>query len=42
MPIPVNQPSRPIPADGKAKLVISRRDVAGNAPNRIDVHVSPA
>ncbi len=36
---PINQPSHTTLADGKAKFVIFRRDVAGNAPDRIDVRV---
>jgi hypothetical protein len=36
---PINQPSRTFLPDGKAKFVVFRRDLAGNAPDRIDVRV---
>jgi hypothetical protein len=39
MSTPINQPSRTTLADGKAKFVLFRRDLAGNAPERIDVRV---
>jgi hypothetical protein len=39
MSTPINQQSRTILADGKAKFVVFRRDLAGNAPDRIDVRV---
>jgi hypothetical protein len=39
MSTPVNQPSRTTIADGKAKFVVFRRDLAGNAPDRIEVRV---
>jgi len=36
---PINRASRTTLADGKAKFIIFRRDLAGNAPDRIDVRV---
>jgi hypothetical protein len=39
MSTPINQPSRTFLRDGKAKFVVFRRDLAGNAPDRIDVRV---
>src|SRR5882724_9571364 len=39
MSTPINQPSRTTLPDGKAKFVVFRRDLAGNAPERIDVRV---
>ena len=36
---PINRPSRTTLPDGKAKFIIFRRDLAGNAPERIDVRV---
>jgi hypothetical protein len=39
MSTPVSQPSRTTIPDGKAKFVVFRRDLAGNAPDRIDVRV---
>jgi hypothetical protein len=39
MSTPVDQPSRTTLPDGKAKFVIFRRDLAGNAPERMDVRV---
>jgi hypothetical protein len=39
MSTPVNQPSRTIIPDGKARFILFRRDLAGNAPERIDVRV---
>jgi hypothetical protein len=39
MSTPVSQPSRTTLADGKAKFVVFRRDIAGNAPDRMDVRV---
>jgi hypothetical protein len=36
---PVSQPSRTILPDGRAKFVAFRRDLAGNAPERVDVRV---
>ena len=36
---PVNQPSRTTLPDGKAKFVLFRRDLVGNAPDRVDVRV---
>lgn len=39
MSTPVNQPSRTTLPDGKAKFVVFRRDLAGNAPDRVEVRV---
>jgi hypothetical protein len=39
MSTPVSQPSRTTIPDGKAKFVVFRRDLVGNAPERIDVRV---
>jgi hypothetical protein len=39
MSTPINQSSRTTLADGKAKFVLFRRDLAGNAPERVDVRV---
>ena len=39
MSTPISQPSRTTLAEGKAKFVVFRRDLAGNAPDRIDVRV---
>jgi hypothetical protein len=39
MSTPVDQPSRTTLPDGKAKFVIFRRDLAGNAPERMEVRV---
>jgi hypothetical protein len=39
MSTPINQASRTFLPDGKAKFVVFRRDLAGNAPDRIDVRV---
>jgi hypothetical protein len=39
MSTPVTQPSRTTLADGKARFVLFRRDLVGNAPDRIDVRV---
>jgi len=39
MSTPVDQPSRTALPDGKAKFVIFRRDLAGNAPERMEVRV---
>jgi hypothetical protein len=39
MSTPINRPSRTFLPDGKAKFVVFRRDLAGNAPDRIDVRV---
>ena len=36
---PVTEPSHTTLSDGKAKFVLFRRDLAGNAPERIDVRV---
>jgi len=36
---PINRPSRTTLSDGSAKFIIFRRDLAGNAPDRIDVRV---
>src|SRR5260370_42408814 len=39
MSTPVDQPSRTTLPDGKAKFVLFRRDLAGNAPERMEVRV---
>jgi hypothetical protein len=39
MSTPVDQPSRTTIPDGKAKFVLFRRDLAGNAPERMEVRV---
>jgi hypothetical protein len=39
MSTPISRPSRTFLPDGKAKFVVFRRDIAGNAPDRIDVRV---
>jgi hypothetical protein len=39
MSTPVTEPSRTTLPDGRAKFVLFRRDLAGNAPDRIDVRV---
>jgi hypothetical protein len=39
MSTPVSQPSRTTLLDGKAKFVVFRRDLAGNAPDRVEVRV---
>jgi hypothetical protein len=39
MSTPVDQPSRTTLPDGKAKFIIFRRDLAGNAPERMEVRV---
>jgi hypothetical protein len=39
MSTPVSQPSSTTLPDGKAKFVLFRRDLAGNAPDRVDVRV---
>jgi hypothetical protein len=39
MSTPVSQPSGTTIPDGKAKFVVFRRDLAGNAPDRIEVRV---
>jgi hypothetical protein len=39
MSTPVNQPSRTMLPNGAAKFVIFRRDLAGNAPERMEVRV---
>ena len=36
---PINRPSRTTLPDGKAKFIIFRRDLVGNAPDRIEVRV---
>ena len=36
---PINYPSRTTFADGKAKFIVFRRDLVGNAPDRIEVRV---
>jgi hypothetical protein len=39
MSTPVSEPSRTTLPDGKVKFVVFRRDLAGSAPDRIDVRV---
>jgi len=39
MSTPINQPSQTTLPDGKVKFVVFRRDLAGSAPDRIDVRV---
>jgi hypothetical protein len=39
MSTPINQPSQTTIPDGKAKFVVFRRDLAGSAPDRIEVRV---
>jgi hypothetical protein len=39
MSTPISQPSHTTIADGKAKFVVFRRDLAGNAPERMEVRV---
>jgi hypothetical protein len=39
MSTPINRPSRTILSDGKAKFVLFRRDLSGNAPDRLEVRV---
>jgi hypothetical protein len=39
MSTPVNQPSRTTIADGKLKFVLFRRDLLGNAPERVELRV---
>ncbi len=39
MSTPVSQPSRTTIPDGKAKFVVFRRDLAGSAPDRMEVRV---
>jgi hypothetical protein len=39
MSTPVNEPSRTMLSDGRAKFILFRRDLAGNAPDRMDVRV---
>jgi hypothetical protein len=39
MSTPVTKPSRTVLADGKANFIVFRRDLAGNAPERVDVRV---
>jgi hypothetical protein len=39
MSTPVSQPSRTTLPDGKTKFVVFRRDLAGNAPDRVEVRV---
>jgi len=36
---PIDQPSRTTLPDGKARFIVFRRDLAGNAPDRIEVRV---
>ena len=39
MSTPVSEPSRTTLSDGKARFILFRRDLAGNAPDRMDVRV---
>lgn len=39
MSTPVNTPSRTVVSDGNVKFIVFRRDLASNAPDRIDVRV---
>lgn len=39
MSTPVSQPSRTTLPDGKAKFILFRRDLIGNAPDRVEVRV---
>lgn len=39
MSTPINRPGNTVLADGKVKFVIYRRDLAGNAPERVEVRV---
>jgi hypothetical protein len=39
MSTPVSEPSRTTLSDGKARFILFRRDLAGNAPERVDVRV---
>jgi hypothetical protein len=39
MSTPVSEPSRTTVSDGKARFILYRRDLAGNAPERMDVRV---
>jgi hypothetical protein len=39
MSTPVNQPSRTTLGDGKLKFILFRRDLLGNAPERVEVRV---
>jgi hypothetical protein len=39
MSTPVNQPSRTTLSDGKLKFILFRRDLLGNAPERVEVRV---
>jgi hypothetical protein len=39
MSTPINRPSLTTLPDGKARFVVFRRDLAGNAPDRVDVRV---
>jgi hypothetical protein len=39
MSTPVSEPSRTTLSDGKARFILFRRDLAGNAPERMDVRV---
>lgn len=39
MSTPVNQPSRTTLPDGKVRFILFRRDLAGNAPDRMEVRV---
>ncbi len=39
MSTPISEPSRTKVADGKVRFILFRRDLVGNAPERIDVRV---
>ena len=39
MSTPINEPSRTNVADGKVRFILFRRDLVGNAPERIDVRI---
>jgi hypothetical protein len=39
MSTPINEPSRTNIADGKVRFILFRRDLVGNAPERVDVRV---
>lgn len=39
MSTPINEPSRTTVADGKVRFILFRRDLVGNAPERVDVRV---
>jgi hypothetical protein len=39
MSTPINRPGNTVLADGKVKFIVYRRDLAGNAPERVEVRV---